>query len=183
MIISSGQKLQSLNDYTIKIYKDGVQLNETTHSKFIGLTDDNLSWKAHQHDISKKASSNIGALKQVEPFVSMHTEVMIYKGLIEPRFDYCKAVWGGLCYRGAYLWNNLPQDVRTHSKFSKSDDFEGKFTLGLLIMLPQGNHVKQFIELIHLLLLYEYFNRLQIIITIIILFFTHQRTMDTFSKA
>ena len=27
MIISSGQKLQSLNDYTIKIYKDGVQLN------------------------------------------------------------------------------------------------------------------------------------------------------------
>ena len=92
MIISSGQKLQSLNDYTIKICNDGVQINETTHSKFIGLTDDNLSWKAHQHDISKKASSNIGALKRVEPFVSMHTEVMIYKGLIEPRFDCCKAV-------------------------------------------------------------------------------------------
>ena len=92
--------------------------------------------------------------------VSMHTEVMICKGLIEPRFDYCKAVWGGLCYRGAYLWNNLPEDVRTHSKFSRSDDFEGKFSLGLLIMLPHGNHVKQFIELIHFLLLYEYFNRL-----------------------
>ena len=92
MIISSGQKLQSSNDYTIKIYKDGVQLNETTHSKSIGLTDDNLSWKAHQHDISKKASSNIGALKQVEPFVSMHNKVMICKGLIEPCFDYCKAV-------------------------------------------------------------------------------------------
>ena len=58
MIISSGQKLQSLNDYTIKIYKDGVQLNETTHSKSIGLTDDNLSWKAHQHDISKKKKSH-----------------------------------------------------------------------------------------------------------------------------
>ena len=84
----------------------------------------------------------------------MHTEVMIYKGLIEPRFDYCKAVWGGLCYRGAYLWNNLPEDVRTQSKFSRSDDFEGKFTLGLLIMLPHGNYVKQFIEFIHFLLLY-----------------------------
>ena len=77
MIISSGQKLQSLNNYTIKIYKDGVQLNETTHSKSIGLTDDNLSWKAHQPDIAKKASSKIGVLKRVEPFVSMHTEVMI----------------------------------------------------------------------------------------------------------
>ena len=44
MIISPGQKLQSLNDYPIKIYNDGVQLNETTHSKFIGLTNDNLCW-------------------------------------------------------------------------------------------------------------------------------------------
>ena len=73
----------------------------------------------------------------------MHTEGMICKGLIEPRFDYCKAVWGGLCYRGAYLWHNLPEDVRTLSKFSRSDDLEGKFTLGLLIMLPYGNYVKQ----------------------------------------
>ena len=109
----------------------------------------NLSWKVHQHDISKKASSNIGALKQVEPFVSVYTEVMICKGFTEARFDYCKAVWGGLCYRGAYLWHNLPEDVRTQSKFSRSDDFEGKFTLGLLIMLPHGN-----LEFIHFLLLY-----------------------------
>ena len=57
----------------------------------------------------------------------MHTEIMIWKGLIEPRFDYCKAVWGGLCYFGAYLWNNLPEDVGTHSKFSRSGDFERKF--------------------------------------------------------
>ena len=64
MIISSGQKLQSLNDYTIKIYKDGVQLNETTHSKFIGLTDDNLSWKAHQHDISKEPPQTLVRLSK-----------------------------------------------------------------------------------------------------------------------
>ena len=64
----------------------------------------------------------------------------------------------GLCYRGAYLWNNLPEDVRTHSKLSRSDDLEGKFTLGLLIMLPNINYVKQFIEFIHILLLYECFN-------------------------
>ena len=54
---------------------------------------------------------------------------------------------------------NLPEDVRTQSKFSRSDEFDGKFTLGLLIMLPHGSYVKQFIELIHFLLLYEHFNR------------------------
>ena len=29
-------------------------------------------------------------------FVSMHTARKIYKGLIEPHFDYCSAVWDGL---------------------------------------------------------------------------------------
>ena len=44
----------------------------------------------------KKVSSGIGALKRVRPFVSMHTAIKIYKGLIEPHFDYCSAVWDGL---------------------------------------------------------------------------------------
>ena len=50
----------------------------------------NLSWKAHIHEISikKKVSSGIGALKRVKPFVSMHTAIKIYKGVIKPHFDY-----------------------------------------------------------------------------------------------
>ena len=64
MIISSGQKLQSLSDYTIKICNDVFQLNETTHSKFIGLTDDNLFWKAHQHDISKEPPQTLVRLSK-----------------------------------------------------------------------------------------------------------------------
>ena len=48
------------------------------------------------HEISKKVSSSIDALKRIRPFVSMHTAVEIYKGLIEPHFDYCSAFWDGL---------------------------------------------------------------------------------------
>ena len=44
----------------------------------------------------KKVSSGIGALRRVRPFVSMHTAIKIYKGLIEPHFDYCSAVWDDL---------------------------------------------------------------------------------------
>ena len=62
MIISSRQKLLSLNDYTINNDIDSVQVNQTTHSKSLGLNIDDLSWKAHVHDISnKKGSSSIGA--------------------------------------------------------------------------------------------------------------------------
>ena len=94
MVISSRQKLQSLTDYTMNIHIDGVPINL---SKSLGLIiDKNLSWKAHIHEISKKISSGIGALKRVRPFVSMHTAIKIYKGLIEPHFDYCSAVWDGL---------------------------------------------------------------------------------------
>ena len=97
MVISSRQKLQSLNDYTMNIHIDGVPINQSNQSKSLGLIiDENLSWKAHIHEISKKVSSGIGALKRVRPFVSMHTAIKIYKGLIELHFDYCSAVWDGL---------------------------------------------------------------------------------------
>ena len=60
MIISWRQKLQSLNDYTININVDGVQINQTNHSKSVGLyIDENLSRKAHIHEISKIVSSRV----------------------------------------------------------------------------------------------------------------------------
>ena len=78
MFISSRQKLQSLNDYTTNIHTDGIPINQSNQSKSLGLiTDKNLSWKAHIHEISKKVSSGIGVLKRVRPFASMHTAIKI----------------------------------------------------------------------------------------------------------
>ena len=89
--------MQSINDYAINIHIDGVLIDQSNESKSLELIiDENLSWEAHIHKISKKVSSGIGALKRVRPFVSMHTAIKIYKGLIEPHFDYCSAVWDGL---------------------------------------------------------------------------------------
>ena len=63
MVISSRQKLQPLNDYTMNIHIDGVPINQSNQSKSLGLIiDENLSWKAHIHEISKKVSSRVGAL-------------------------------------------------------------------------------------------------------------------------
>ena len=68
MVISSRQKLRSLNDCTMKIHIDGVPINQNNQSKSLGLIiDENLSWKDHIHEISKKVSSGIGALK-VAPY-------------------------------------------------------------------------------------------------------------------
>ena len=55
MVISSRQKMQSLNDKTINVNVEGVKINQTDHSKALGLNiDENLSWKEHIHATSKK---------------------------------------------------------------------------------------------------------------------------------
>ena len=56
MVITSRQKLQSLTNYTMNIHKDGVPINQSNQSKSLGLIiDENLSWKAHIPEISKKS--------------------------------------------------------------------------------------------------------------------------------
>ena len=56
MVISSRQKLQSLNDYTMNTHIDGVPINQSNQSKSLGLIiDENLLWKAHIHEISKNS--------------------------------------------------------------------------------------------------------------------------------
>ena len=56
IVISSRQKLQFLNDYTMNIHINGVPKNQCNQSKSLGLIiDENLSWKAHIHEISKKS--------------------------------------------------------------------------------------------------------------------------------
>ena len=124
MVISSRQKLQPLTDYIMNIHIDGVPINQTNQSKSLGLIiDENLSWKAHIHEIFKKVSSGIGALKRVRPFVSMHTAIKIYKGLIEPHFDYCSAVWDGLTKQLSEKLQTRAIRVITKSSYDTSSRF------------------------------------------------------------
>ena len=114
MVISSRQKLQSLNEYTMNIHIDGVPINQSNQSKSLGLTiDENLSWKVHIHEICKKV------FKRIRPFVSMYPAIKIYKGLIEPHFDYCSAVWDGLIQQFSEKLQKLQnRAIRVNTKSS-----------------------------------------------------------------
>ena len=50
----------------------------------------------YTHCFKKRRFQYRCRLKRVRPFISMHTAIEIYKGLIEPHFDYCSVVWNGL---------------------------------------------------------------------------------------
>ena len=53
MVISSRQKLQSLNDNTININVDGVKINQKNHSKALGLNIDENLEGAHTRNFEK----------------------------------------------------------------------------------------------------------------------------------
>ena len=74
MVIGSRQKLQTQQDSTIDIHIEGSEINKVDYTKSLGLyIDDNLTWKKHISEISKKISSGIGALKRVRPFICRNT--------------------------------------------------------------------------------------------------------------
>ena len=56
MVISSRQKMQSLNEKTINVNVEGVKINQTDHSKALGLNiDENLSWRNTYTQLQKRS--------------------------------------------------------------------------------------------------------------------------------
>ena len=105
MIIGHRQRLNDVQCEDIDISIDDKTIKRVDHTKSLGLTvDSQLSCSKHVDEICKKASSAIGALKRVRPFISTDIAVQICNALILPRFDYCSPVWD--CMSG-YLSDKL----------------------------------------------------------------------------
>ena len=92
MIIGSRQRLHAQCDEIYFIIDDKM-IKRVDHTKSLGLTiDAQLSWSKHVDEICKKASSAIGALRRVRPFISKYVVVQIYSSLTLLHFDYCSPV-------------------------------------------------------------------------------------------
>ena len=75
MIIGSRQRLNAQCE-EIDISIDDKTIKRVDHAKSLGLTiDAQLSRSKHVDEICKKASSAIGALKRVRPFISRDVTV------------------------------------------------------------------------------------------------------------
>ena len=53
----------------------------------------------------------------------MHTAIKIYKGFIEPHFDYCSAVWDGLAQQLSEKLQNRAITVITKSSYDTTSRF------------------------------------------------------------
>lgn len=84
---------------------DNQVIKTIGHTNSLGITIGvHLTWCKHVEEISKKVFSAIGALKEVQSFISKETAIQIYNVLFFPNFDYCSPICDCL---SCYLTNKL----------------------------------------------------------------------------
>ena len=94
MLIGSRPKLDLVsNDFAVKV--DNIPVERVTVYKSLGVSvDEDLTWKAHTEEISKKISAGLSVLKRISPTIPFETRQIMYKALILPYFDYSTSAWG-----------------------------------------------------------------------------------------
>jgi hypothetical protein len=64
----------------INVFVGNDQIERVNSSKSLGLKiDENLPWKRHIDEISKKVSAAIGALKRIRSYISQDTAARVYR--------------------------------------------------------------------------------------------------------
>ena len=124
MVIGSRQRLATFEKNDLNIFVNDKKIKKVQTSESLGVTiDEHLTWNNHINNITKKISPGISALKRVRSFFDRDTAVKAYKGLVEPYFTYCWAVWDGLgCKLSEKLENleNRAAKVMTRSSYEVS---------------------------------------------------------------
>ena len=87
-----------LNEESLSLKIDGNCLNRVSETKFLGvIIDENISWKSHIYNISKKISRGIGILKKARKYLNRNVLCNLYYTFLYPYFTYCIHVWGNAC--------------------------------------------------------------------------------------
>ena len=60
------------------------------------MLDETLCWNEQVNAITTKVNRGLNVLKRLREFVHLETLLIAYKTLVQPYFDYCSQVWGGI---------------------------------------------------------------------------------------
>ena len=70
-------------------------MKQTCYVKFLGvLLDENLSWKYHLTELSKKLARTCGMFYKVRHFLPINVLICLYNSLFSPFLQYGILVWG-----------------------------------------------------------------------------------------
>jgi hypothetical protein len=91
-----GNRRRCLADTKFNICIDGNIIERVCFTKFLGVyIDEDLNFKHHTAQISKKISKSLGILNRVKYILPRKTLVTLYRTMIHPYLSYCNIIWGG----------------------------------------------------------------------------------------
>ena len=115
-------------------------ISRTSAHKCLGVhMDEKLSWDCHVDTICKKVSAGIGAMRCIKNFVPVASLETVYKGLVQPYFEYCTPLWdtcGKLLNnklqrfqsRAAIVLKGASYDARSSLSFCRGSRVEGSMS-------------------------------------------------------
>ena len=75
---------------------NGIEIEEVTETKFLGITIDNqLSWNSHITSLTKKLKCCVGQINRISNLIPKELYKSIYHTLYESHLNYGITVWGG----------------------------------------------------------------------------------------
>ena len=110
MIIGSHKRLHQIQSVP-PIILDNTQIKRVKVTKSLGLMiDETLTWDEQVTLITKKVNTGLNVLRRLRDFFDIKILTTVYQTLVQPYFDYCSQVWGGL---GTTLCNINFSDYKT----------------------------------------------------------------------
>ena len=83
------------SSYTVSIKIGNLSVSQTEYVKLLGiLLNENLSWKYHLIELSKKLVSTCGMFFKVRHFLPIDVSICLYNSLFSPFLQYGILVWG-----------------------------------------------------------------------------------------
>ena len=125
MLIGSKRKISHIKNSSsvnpaFNVVNDDIGLvNET---KYFGIMiDDNLKWDSQIKNIQGKVLRALGLLKYAKRYAPLDRLNSMYKGIVEPHFNYCCSVWGSC---GTTRLNKLQKLQNRAARIVTDSDFD-----------------------------------------------------------
>ena len=95
MLISSRQRLATIDNRNLTVQINGQQLTTVDKCKHLGvIIDKHLTWNENIEYTRKKALKGLHMLKRAKPFLPRDILKTVYSAIVLPHLQYCNIVWG-----------------------------------------------------------------------------------------
>ena len=92
MLFLSWQNLAKSSNFSTQLY--GKTLERVDKFSYLGVLDENLSWKDHVEYVSSKVSRRLGLLSRIRSCLTLEASKQVSTSLVQPLFDYADVAWG-----------------------------------------------------------------------------------------